>query len=748
MLNTRLTTIVLTAALLALVGCSSDDSGASAAPAASIYSFANACYAIQDANQGTYLAADGNGYAFKASDMGTATPIFFKPSALGRYLLFDSDGYVISDGTTLGRGTDLMSDIKLVDDSFVSEAEWELLISSRNPAHHELRHFKSRGFVAGDQLVDAASDATSISIVAHTGCAEFPEEKTHSEGAVERAQFDDGTLFGFVDTHSHIFASFGFAGGGLVHGLPYHPLGVEHALLDCDQFHGEGGRKDLLGIGFDAGSGLSLDDLIEIVQQGQVTEFNHNTDGYPTFTTWPSGPFSSTHQTQYYKWIERAYQSGLRLVVQHAVSNQVICDFLINGGIQPGRYSCNDMVGVDRQIEETYRMQDYIDAQEGGPGEGWFRVVTTPEQAREVIAAGKMAVILGIEVPNLFNCNLTAPPELPACTEEDVTERIDDYYDRGIRVLFPVHKYDNAFSAGDGSKAIIELGNILQTGHFSNFTTDCIDINTTFDRGRMQFPGMNEPREDYLAPAPNDFSDFFLDPLGTLQPFLGRFLEPQIPDEDNHCQVAGMTQLGEHLINEIMRKGMVLELDHFPRRSYQRAFEMIQENDYPATGTHGLDNDGKLYALGGVSKANFGRCQSPDEESTMDNGFQSRLARIIENGGYPGLGFGFDLNGFAGAPGPRFGERSGCGSTQEDPVTYPFTSYAGDVTFTEPSVGERTLDFNTEGMAHLGLVAELIEDVRHDGVTDEELEPLFKSAEAYIRMWEKAERRSGEIASQ
>jgi hypothetical protein len=43
------------------------------------------------------------------------------------------------------------------------------------------------------------------------------------------------------------------------------------------------------------------------------------------------------------------------------------------------------------------------------------------------------------------------------------------------------------------------------------------------------------------------------------------------------------------------------------------------------------------------------------------------------------------------------------------------------------------------------LVAELIEDVRRDGVSDQDLEPLFKSAEAYIRMWEKAERRGSEL---
>ena len=56
----------------------------------------------------------------------------------------------------------------------------------------------------------------------------------------------------------------------------------------------------------------------------------------------------------------------------------------------------------------------------------------------------------------------------------------------------------------------------------------------------------------------------------------------------------------------------------------------------------------------------------------------------------------------------------------------------------EPVIGERSLDFNTEGLVHIGLLPELIEDARGDAASDDELEPLFRSAEGYIRMWEKA----------
>ena len=178
--------------------------------------------------------------------------------------------------------------------------------------------------------------------------------------------------------------------------------------------------------------------------------------------------------------------------------------------------------------------------------------------------------------------------------------------------------------------------------------------------------------------------------------------------------------------------------------SYQRAFEILEEHDYPAAGTHGRDWDGRIYALGGISTVGLGRCQDPADPGSTVRGIASEAALIEENGGYPGTPFGFDLNGFAGAPGPRFAEGA-CGITQEDPVTYPFTSYAGDVTFTEPWVGQRPLDFNQEGMVHIGLLPELIEDARHDGDSDADLEPLFRSAEAWVRMWERAEERAAAL---
>ena len=716
------------------------------APPVDLYQFAGGCYAVSVGSDSAqrFLVAGGSDFGFSATDVGSATPMHLRASDLATFLLRDPAGFYLTGlPTGLGRDDTLDSDISLIDDSHVSEAEWVLLRSTRHPEDVLLYSYRLRQYVTTTGLSDAETQAAPVELTAATGCSGFPELTLGAAGTVTPRTFDDGSVYGFVDAHSHILSNFAFGGGGIYHGAAFHRLGVEHALTDCSRFHGVEGRKDVFGFGFDQGDALDADTLLEVVSNGQLSEPNHATDGWPTFTDWPSAHDSSTHQVQYYKWIERAWMSGLRLVVQHATTNSVICDFVVGLGLQTVRYACNDMVAVDRILDETYAMERYIDAQAGGPGKGWFRIVFSPAEAREVINQGKMAVVLGIETAQIFDCFVRPTPEHPACTEAGVRAKFDEYHSRGVRALFPVHKYDNAFSAGDGDKGILELGNFLQSSYYNNYTQDCPDLQTAFDKGPLSFPGINFPRTEYAGRVPEStlsIRRFFPEqPIFALAPFLDALGLP--PEDGDFCQNHGLTPLGEFFVDEIMRRGMILEIDHLPRRSYARVFEMMEENDYPAAGTHGQDNHGALYALGGISTSGFGRCRSASTPATMDDGFQNRLSTMVANGGYPGLGFGFDLNGFAGAPGPRFGAGASCADPQTDPVTYPFTSYAGDVTFTAPEVGTRAIDFNTEGLAHIGMVAELIQDVRGDGVSDQDLEPLFRSAEAYLRMWEKAEAR-------
>lgn len=683
-------------------------------------------------------------------DESSAASVYLQPSALGEVLIYSEEGRYL--GATQGSAGGALSWLETLTQSHspenqgYSEGEWALQNlnsdADRSEGGEALRLVHqasatalsiSDGVMSLGRLTESIA---SITVTQAQGCTVHPELSVDAEGEVTRVTFEDGDLYGLADIHSHLFANLGFGSG--VHGDVFHRLGVTHALGSCEEQHGEEGRLDLWGYFNDRATSGGINTLTQSIVTGRTPEFHHHTDGYPLFTDWPNAPYSSTHQTQYYRWIERAWMGGLRLIVQHAVANQVICELQRAQHPLADRYQCDEMVSVRQSIEATYALERYIDAQYGGEGEGFFRVVKSPAEARAVIREGKLAVILGIETSKLFNCMHTVIPERPSCTPEQVTAELDAIYELGVRVLFPVHKYDNAFAAGDGARGPLEIANLINSGHYSSFVEDCeLDAPRLADHGPVTFGGLNRPREDFGGLPPIDISRFAERPALTLAPLLSSLSEGAL--EGEYCRNHGLTELGRHLIEEMMTRGMLIELDHLSRRAYAEVFARLEEVGYPAIGSHGNHFEGRVYQLGGVSKVRFNRCQTEGDPAYIIHELTERVALLREVGAYVAEGFGLDLNGFAGYPKPRFGEMSACAEPQSNPVTYPFDSYAGDVRFTEPSIGERSLDFNTEGLVHLGLLPELIEDLRRGGASDEALEPLFRSAEGYLRMWERAE---------
>lgn len=723
-----------------------------------VHGYASGCYALQGFSgkaQPKHLAASASGeaYEFSAELADSAAHFRMRATDLGTYLFYDTEQRYFTAQAVEGsdpltyqfvRADKLQDSVELLDDSFRSPAEWEVEVSERDPQRFQLKHYQSGQYLTLNGLTDDPKRAAIVTLFPEEDCATFPELELDAEGTPSKTEWDDGDLYGIAEIHSHIFTNFGFGGGGIFHGSPFHRLGVEHALPDCSLWHGQDGRRDIVGYFYDKGGSLQGDitTFIPILSKGEVPEFNHTTAGYPDFTAWPNAWDSSTHQTMYYRWIERAYLAGMRLVVNLATGNSVLCDLVRGTKAQEVRYSCNDMVSVERQIEETKSLERYIDAQSGGPGKGWLKVVTSPAEARETIKAGKLAVVLGIEISNLFDCFLTPPEGYEKCSEATVNAQLDKYRDLGVRVVFPVHKYDTAFTAGDGSDGIIELGNVINSGHYTSKVEDCSSIDTTFDHGSVTFGGLNQPRDTFDSDPPLDFNGFADNVTVKLLPLLGPIQEP--PLEGEYCQKFGLTALGEKLILGIMKRGMIPDIAHLPKRSLERAYELLDAADYPATKTHGGSNDGHVYALGGMRGPGLGRCADPNKPGNMADPLRQAVQELIENGGYPAEGLAFDLNGFAHGPRPRFGPDNTCGGTQDDAtrLTYPFTSYDGSVTFTPAHLGNRDVDFNEEGMLHIGLLPEYIQDARNNGVDDDTLEPMFRSAEGYIRMWERAEARA------
>jgi microsomal dipeptidase-like Zn-dependent dipeptidase len=732
-----------------LLSCTPDKSVSNSGPwiNADIYSPSGGCFAVGVFNDSRFLTGteDGTSYRFSAKTLDEANAFLLRASDLGDYLIYDSDeNYLAAVTAATGENIEKWEVLRTNDKELISipyhqkysDAEWALESSGVSEDIYKLKHHNSGLYLSSDGL-SGPNRAGLISLTPIEGCAIYPELTTDASGVPRSESWENGDVFGFADIHTHMFINEAFGGGGAFHGAPYHRLGVEHALPDCEPWHGKDGVKDIIDAAFSGQANLTFDDLLYVFTEGQISGHGHETAGYPDFIDWPNARKAKTHQAQYYKWLERAYMGGLRLIVELATGSSVYCRLIVSVGAQEAPYGCNDMVSVDHSIEAARGLERYIDAQFGGPGKGWFRIVETPEAAREVIKAGKLAVVLGIEISNLFDCFVTPPEGMPQCDEELIQSKIEEYYQKGVRVVFPIHKFDNGFGPGDGQDGPIELGNILNTGHYTNKTTDCPDI-AGWDNGSLSFAGLNRPRDDYFAPPPFDMSGLEDNLLLTLAPLISGFAGGGA--EGDWCQNHGLTELGRDLIRRLMARGMIIDIAHIPRWAKLDAFELFDEKRYPAISTHCEKHEGRIYKYGGNSACFnvFNGCAEVGESDTMGDRFRDMTENIRNWGGYAGQPFGIDLGGFAGARGPRFGPESGCPEPQTNPVEYPFTSYDGNVTFTQTWVGNRKIDFNTEGLVHVGMLPELIEDVRRDGMSDSDLEPLFRTAESFIRTWEAA----------
>ena len=533
--------------------------------------------------------------------------------------------------------------------------------------------------------VDAVYDAV------YTGQA-YGEVPAVVISATTTATTLNKVIVGFADTHTHPFANLA-SGGRLFWGAPFGP--IEAVLAICDLWHGVGGLGDAIG-------------NIKRTMSGN-TSIGHHTGGYPNFDGWPAHN-TLDHQQMYSDWIYRAYQGGLRLMVALAVNNSLVCEPLAKA---PGR-TCDDMEAADLQIDAAKQMESYIDGMSGGPGRGWFRIAYSPQQARQIIQNGKLAVVLGIEVDKLFGCGRNQ------CDAATVNTQLAKYYGKGVRHLIPVHFADNAFGGyalGGGFDRILFGANSMAT-----------------NQGGLT---------SFQAPQEEDCSPTFAE----------------------KCNQRTLTALGSQLITSMMNRGMIIDIDHMGMKTTDAVLALTSARQYPVIGGHtgfvGTTTPGKSSerdkstAWLGTMKQNGGMVSvgmSPstttihqpswrpmvqnDCPGTSKSWAQSYLFAVEKMGGPDTAAVGLATDQFLNEMlAPRFDGH--CGVPQSGRVAYPFTTRTG-VQLHKSQAGNRRFDYNDEGLAHFGLLADFVQDLKNDGLTNRDLDPLFRSAEGYIRLWERS----------
>ena len=612
--------------------------------------------------------------------------------------------------------------------------------------------------------------------------------------------------------------------------------------------------------------------------------------GAPAFNAWPTWT-TTVHQQVYYKWLERAYIGGLRLMVMMAVNSEAACrtgnhladvdcrmsmlppdrlwelDFyddrfeLCDGtncpAPAPGDLPLPPLPPIELQLQAAYEFEDWLNQQPGG---GWFRIVRSSDESRQAIAEGKLAVVLSIEVDHLFNCHATnSGPDFPngdprpACTETDVLEAIDKYYDKGVRHIFPVHNFDNAFAGAATWINSLNIANRAMDGHWWEVeecppgiaslappADDGYAMKVSLGIFENLLIAVGFPEFDFFCS--DEVFDYFLacaldpslvcddppaDPPGCTSLIYEQ--EPEYADngQSNSCNQRGLTSdemyfdnrpepigmtpgLGTFLIDALMDKGMLIDIDHMSIRSLNSTLTLAESRDYPLLASHGqfFEVQKKFYTDPESREGRHERLRTREQLDRLAD-LGSLVAVMLKDDAQPDfmrtkqtlpylsttgmpeirddcrhstkswaqayqyavdvlggpVAVGSDWNGVAQHLGPRFGNQ-GCGgsatviigvfdpddggagesraeerSAQEktgDQLQYPFT-LPGFGTFDKQVTGQKTFDFNYDGLAHIGMMPDMLGDLLQIGLREQDLNPLMQSAEAYVTLWEKAD---------
>jgi hypothetical protein len=730
------------------------------------YAVAGGCYTVQAGTAG-FVTRDGSALGL-SRDAKAATPFHFQATRLGEYLLATNEGRDTSHPKAwwdvrgyAAAATPQAPLVGSLDPGLTvatapsADAEWRLVAAGKNPEAKRSGQTYQLSVPSRDEVLAVEDGALALAptgtpaaplTLRHvrddnprdgdrngTACASWPEIET---GAVGRPQPAKGSsaqaVKGFFEAHVHGMA-FEFLGGKVRCGRPWHPYGVEYALGDC--------RKD----------GNVYNGVLEVGLAGQsptdpVTSYDPV--GWPTFDYWPQHD-TLTHEQFYWRWLERAYLGGLRLYVNLLVDNTALCQVF-----PVKKNSCNEMDGVRLQAQRLHELQDYIDAQSGGPGEGWLRIVTTPTEARRTINAGRLAVVLGIEVSELFDCREVL--DQPQCTTQQIDDRLQEVFDMGVRQMELVNKFDNALSGvtGDGGTTgiVVNSGNKQVTQHYWDMRTCPEDVphthgpqGTEHDKTQPNLADDAVPVEGVDALAGRVLNEF-----GAAKGFAA-----PVYGNGPHCNSRGLTALGKHLIGKMVAKGMVFDPDHMSASAQRQALDFLEKELVPAeraaarrekraprvpalVSSHSWANDvvyQRIYQQRGVVAPRTGDAAAFADRWAVRKAWAKKYAPKD----LFGLGYGADTNGLGGQPGAR--------TTPKVPFSYarPWQAPIGGVQLRQQISGVRTYDINRDGVPHYGLFADwyrevqLAADEKHkaEGGGRAVLTDMLNAPEAYLRQWER-----------
>lgn len=538
-----------------------------------------------------------------------------------------------------------------------------------------------------------------------------PPDKRGPQGA---------SLRGYVDLHTHPLANVAF-GGKLLYG------GVDVGALlpadpDCQQNVRAGSMEQALGHDISTHGGHDFfhntcgDEIRKAIIQ-QLQSANNAADvpgdafGAPDFRHWPVWN-DITHQKMWVDWIRRAYSSGLRVMVALAVNNKTLGDATAG----PGDYPTDDLSSADLQIAET---KAFV-----GRHPDFMEMAYSSADLERIVRADKLAVVLGVEVDNIGNQNMFHP--LPNAL---ISGEIARLYAEGVRYIFPIHVIDNSFGGTAVYEGSFNTSNYREAGHFWDLACSNPSSNPA-----DQITYRYVPDGFDIAVAAVKATKLNIDPFRNPPP------PPNCAPGTGHVNMRGLTPEGEFAIKEMMRHGMMIDIDHMSENSRTRAFQLAENvpGKYPLNSGHcGVRGIFSAKTERSLTAAEYRRIAGTHGMAGVGSDgvdaytwAQAYNAVVSAMGSGAVAGFGTDTDGLAKGMKPRV----------------PLSSVRYDASFPKSRLGSKEWDYNFDGVAHYGMLADFLRDVATaPGGAALINNNLMNGADYFLQMWRKCESLKGSV---
>ena len=412
-------------------------------------------------------------------------------------------------------------------------------------------------------------------------------------------------VWGMADLHAHFFNHMGF-GGKMMAGTPHsaidrygHSDGSTSQMskaLSTQQCH------DVHGTAPNVPFGVSTNDgVVTLLPEGA-----HDASGYPNFRGWPN--FRGTvHQQAYVDWIKRAVHGGLRLV-QVDVGNHGPLGKLVEAmtaALPLAGYTApfagnarDDASNIDLQLNAMHSFATLPDVSP------WAEIARTPADARRIVGAGKLAMVLGVEVEDLGNLSAlaagwttaqlqtsiaslgpTAPPRTWSSAQINSATKtyLQSLYARDVRHIIPIHTSDNVFGAAAVYDFRMAAANRMMTGHWfpeRNAWTDGIRARSDASIPRGNLPGF----ADKIARL--FFHQQYQTILDERTALLQTYANAQPGGPPGYAHQFGLTDVGRAAIQMMMQMGIVVDMDHMSDLAIDETIDIAQRFDYPVIFSH------------------------------------------------------------------------------------------------------------------------------------------------------------------